>query len=303
MPYFYLDERGQMTTRPPGGSGGGGFGDLNFGGELNFDVEMPEPPEISVDFDKEAYRESIVAPAEQARKDATLEAIQQARATAAMTGRPAGDVEADILGESVKQAGRTSAEAAKATEEAGLRAEVSESQLAMQKYQVDVQKAIAQQELKLKFWSFRQELKSKFIMLRMQLDNERSMLIDRLGFEAGEAEANRRHQMEMQMFEIQSGMSMLKLKEDHADMRAVAGLAADERESLRDHSYRMQYLDAWRKIEGMKTLLDWRQNFGRASVYTRPKAGQPSPPPQPQEDYDYGMNWWEDERYFNYMPP
>ena len=109
MPYFYVDPKtGGMTTKPP--SSGPGFGDLDAGGGMDFgnmfNFDFPKAPDINVDFDKEAYRESIVAPAEQARKDATLEAIQQSRATAAMTGRPAGDLESEILQGSVKQAER-----------------------------------------------------------------------------------------------------------------------------------------------------------------------------------------------------
>lgn len=300
MPYFYVDPKtGAPTTKPPSMTGGE-MGGLDFGGEFNFgDVQMPEAPAPSINFDKEAYRESIVAPAEQARKDATLEAIQQASATAAYTGRPAGDVQAEILGMSTRQAGATSAQAAGAAEEAGLKASVAEADLAMQKYQVDVQRAVAQQELKVRAWSVMQDIQSKYKMLRLQLDNERAMLNDRLGFEAGEAEANRRTEMEMKMFEIQSGMAMLQFKEDNANMRAEAGLAADEREALRDHAYKMQYLDAWRTIQGMKTLYEWRTGFGRGSLYTRttptePEANQPT---------NQGTNWYDIPEMFNMMPP
>jgi hypothetical protein len=256
-------------------------GGMDFGGEMDFgdmfDFGFPEAPTPTIDFDKEAYRESIVAPAEQARKDATLEAVQQARATAAHIGRPAGDVESQILQESVKQAGVTSAEAARTAEEAGLKVGVTQAQLDMQAYQIKTQQAIAKTQLKMQAWSKLKEIESSFRMLSMQLSNERSMLHDRLGFEAGEAEANRRHDMEMKMFELQTGMSMLQFKEDKADLRAMAGLAADERESLRDHSYKMQYLDAWRTLQGMDLLYKWRTGFGRGSLYTRenmPEGGE-----------------------------
>lgn len=293
MAYFYVDPKtGAPTTRPPSfGRSGGDMGGLDFGQSFSFDAQMPEAPSVSIDFDKEAYRESIVAPAEQARKDATLEAVQQARATAAMTGRPSGDIESKILQGSVRQAGATSAAASQAAEEAGLKAEVSEAQLAMEQYRVDVQKAVAQQELKVKAWSLMEQIKADYTKLRMLQNHERTLLHDRLGFEAGEAEANRRHDMELKMFELQSGMSMLKFKEENANLRTMAGFAQDERESLRDHSYKMQYLDSWRQLEGMKTLYDWRSTFGRASLYTRPKAAR-TEPGQPNE-MDYGKNWWE----------
>jgi len=274
---------------------------MDFGGEMDlgdmFNFDFPEAPTPTIDFDKEAYRESIVAPAEQARKDATLEAVQQSRATAAMTGRPAGELGAEILAESVKQAGVTSATAAKATEEAGLKVGLTQAQLDMQAYQIKTQQAIAKTQLKVQAWSVLQSIRADYTKLRMQLNAERSMLHDRLGFEAGEAEANRRHDMEVKMFELQSGMSMLQFKEDRADLRAMAGLAADERESLRDHSYRMQYLDAWRTIQGMDLLYKWRTGFGRGSLYQREPAA-PEQPLAPEPYAPLGSEW---ENY--YEPP
>ncbi len=253
-PVFYMLHGG---GRPAPGFDG--FG--NDGEDFDFDVAggIEGIPAQQVDFDKEKYYQSIVAPAEAARRDATTEAVQTGRALSAHTGRAPGELESEILAGSIRQAGATSAAASQAAEEAGLEVEkIEQADLARR-----TQASIAQGQLKFGAWQTRAKISADFKMLRMKINSEEKMLTTRLGFERGQAEANRRSAYDIEMFKINAGMEMLKFKEESANLRTAAGLAMDEREATRMHAYRMEYMDRMSKIQSMNSIKNWVDMYGR----------------------------------------
>jgi len=283
-----------------GGGGGGGFGGggTDFGIEpFDFDVAggIENIPAQQIDFDKEAYYQSIVAPAEAARRDATTEAVQTGRALSAHTGRAPGDMESQILAGSIRQAGETSALASKAAEEAGLEVEkIEQADLTRR-----TQASIAQGQLREGAWAVMAGIKSRWAEMKATHAHQSSMLTRQLGHDKAMAEMNRRSAYDIEMFKINSGMEMLKYKEDSANLRAAAGLAMGERENVRLQAYRMEYLDRMSKIQSMDSIRKMLESYGRASQVTRydPNAvtggGGGAAPATNPDVYNQGVNWWE----------
>lgn len=276
------------------GSEDGGGGDL-FGIEpFDFDVAggIENIPAQQIDFDKEAYYQSIVAPAEAARRDATTEAVQTGRALSAHTGRAPGDLESEILAGSIRQAGATSAAAAQASEEAGLEVEkIEQADLARR-----TQASIAQGQLREGAWAVMANIKSSYAMMKSTQRHQSQMLTRQLGHDRAMAEMNRRTSYDVEMFKINAGMEMLKYKEDAADLRAAAGLAMGERESVRNQAYRMEYLDRMSKIQSMDSIRKLLDQFGRAAQFYNQPQG-----PVMMGDDGGGYQPWETD-YGGYDP-
>jgi hypothetical protein len=276
-----------------GGFGGGGDDEGAFGIEpFDFDVAggIENIPAQQIDFDKEKYYQSIVAPAEAARRDATTEAVATGRALSAHTGRAPGDMESEILAGSIRQAGATSALAAGEAEKAGLEVEkIEQADLARR-----TQASIAQGQLREGAWAVMAGIKSKFAMMKSQQRHDMSMLTRKLGHDRAMAEVNRRTAYDVEMFKINAGMEMIRYKEDSFNLRAAAGLAMDERESQRNQAYRMEYLDRMSKIQSMDSIRNFLESFGRASQVTRydPNAATQAPVSDP-DTYNSGQNWWD----------
>ena len=297
MPLIH-SKAGQWTGEW-GRGGYQGFGEGNGGFEMepfDFDVAggIENIPAQQVDFDKEAYYQSIVAPAEAARRDATTEAIQSGRALSAHTGRAPGELESEILAGSIRQAGATSAAASQATEEAGLQVEALEQQ----DLQRRTQASIAQGQLREGAWAVLTNIKAKFAEMRANHSHQARLLTQQLGHDKAMAEINRRTAYDIEMFKITSGMEMLKYKEDAANLRAAAGLEMSEAESQRNQAYRMEYLDRMSKIQSMSVIKNWVDQFGRMSQVTR--AREPRLPAMmgggdAEDTYGYGQNWWDIE--------
>ncbi len=275
MPLLH-SKAGQWTG--PWGKGGGSQGFGNGGGDdfgiepFDFDVAggIENIPAQKIDFDKEAYYQSIVAPAEAARRDATTEAVASGRALSAHTGRAPGDLESEILAGSIRQSGETSALASKAAEEAGLEVEkIEQADLTRR-----TQASIAQGQLKMGAWQVMSQIKANFAMMKSQQAHDFRMLNRQLGAQAAQAEMNRRSAYDIEMFKINSGMEMLRYKEDSANLRAAAGLAAGEAENTRLQAYRMEYLDRMSKIQSMDSIRKLLESFGRASQVTRADPNQ-----------------------------
>ena len=279
---------------------GGGGGDMGFdgfgGGMESFDFDIAggieNIPAQKIDFNKEAYVQSIIAPAEAARRDATVEAVASGRAISAQSGRPPGDLESEILAGSIRQAGETSALATKAGEEAGLQVEALEQQDLSRRTQA----AVAQGQLKMGAWQVLTNIKARFQEMRANHAQQSKLLTRQLGHDRAMAEMNRRVVYDTEMLKINSGMEMLKFQEDSLNLRTAAGLVVGERESVRNQAYRMEYLDRMSKIQSMSVIKDWMDKFGRLSQLTMREepemmgggADEISP-----TDYNQGQNWWE----------
>lgn len=299
MPLIH-SKAGQWTGEWGRGGGIQGYGDGGGGGDFgiepfDFDVAggIENIPAQQIDFDKEKYYQSIVAPAEAARRDATTEAIQTGRALSAHTGRAPGDMESEILAGSIRQAGATSAAAAQASEEAGLEVEkIEQADLARR-----TQASIAQGQLKEGAWAVMAGIKSKYAMMKSQQRHESNMLTRQLGAQAAQAEIARRSAYDIEMFKITSGMEMLRYKEDSANLRVAAGLTAGEAENQRLQAYRMEYLDRMSKIQSMDSIRKLLDQFGRSSQVTRydPNAvvGGQDRNWASDPTMDYGQDWWD----------
>jgi hypothetical protein len=275
-----------------GAEDGGGFGVEPF----DFDVAggIENIPAQQIDFDKEAYYQSIVAPAEAARRDATTEAVASGRALSAHTGRAPGDMESEILAGSIRQAGATSAHAAGEAEKAGLEVEkIEQADLTRR-----TQASIAQGQLKEGAWAVMANIKARYAEMKANHAHASAMLTRQLGAQKAEAEMNRRSAYDIEMFKINSGMEMLKYKEDSANLRVAAGLAMGEAESVRMQAYRMEYLDRMSKIQSMDSVRKLLDQFGRASQFYN----QPQKTPEMMggsgisgTDYNQGTDWWDIE--------
>ncbi len=299
MPLIH-SKAGQWTGEWGRGSAIAGFGGGDEGGDFgvepfDFDVAggIENIPAQQIDFDKEAYYQSIVAPAEAARRDATTEAVQTGRALSAHTGRAPGDMESQILAGSIRQAGETSALASKAAEEAGLEVEkIEQADLTRR-----TQASIAQGQLKQGAWAVMAGIKSRWAELKSTHAHQSRMLTQQLGHDRAMAEMNRRTAYDMEMFKINSGMEMLKYKEDSASLRTAAGLAMGERENVRLQAYRMEYLDRMSKIQSMDSIRKLLDQFGRAAqFYNQPQEQAPEMMGGSgisDVDYNEGMDWWE----------
>lgn len=306
MPLIH-SKAGQWT-----GEWGRGGGFQGYGGGDNLQIEpfefdvaggIENIPAQQVDFDKEAYVQSIVAPAEAARRDATTEAVQTGRALSAYTGRAPGDMESQILAGSIREAGETSALAAKAGEEAGLQVEALEQQDLARRTQA----SIAQGQLREGAWALLTNIKARYQEMRANHSHQARMLTQQLGHDRAMAEMNRRIAYDVEMLKINSGMEMLKYREDSANLRTAAGLEMSERESQRNQAYRMEYLDRMSKIQSMSVIRNWMDQFGRMSQVTR--ATEPVMMGYGGGDVDYegdatvyndGMNWWEADPELDY---
>jgi len=279
-----------------GGFGGGDGGGTDFGVEpFDFDVQggIENIAPQQIDFDKETYYQSIVAPAEAARRDATTEAVQTGRALSAHTGRAPGDMESEILAGSIRQAGETSATAAKAAEEAGLEVEkIEQADLTRR-----TQASIAQGQLRMGAWQVKSKIEADYRMMKSNQSHQMAMLSRQLGAQAAQAEMTRRSAYDVEMFKINAGMEMLRYKEDSANLRAAAGLAMSEGESMRTQAYRMEYLDRMSKIQSMDSIRKLLDQYGRASQVTRYDPSQPPVPPMMGggDEMDMGTNWWDIE--------
>ncbi len=303
MPLLYQGARDPLADKRRGASSMefGGFGGLNIP-DFDFDVAggIENIPAQQIDFDKEKYYQSIVAPAEAARRDATTEAIASGRALSAHTGRAPGDLESDILAGSIRQAGETSALASKAAEEAGLEVEkIEQADLTRR-----TQASIAQGQLREGAWAVMAGIKSKFAMMKSSQAHDWKMLNAKLGHDRALAEMNRRSVYDIEMFKINSGMEMLKYKEDSANLRASAGLAMGEAENVRLQAYRMEYLDRMSKIQSMDSIRKLLESYGRASQVTRwdptMMGGGDADYEGDASVYNEGQNWWENPQETGY---
>lgn len=297
----YVDWGKVSQSRYPGARGGqGGMGFDGFGGGGDFQMEpfdfdvaggIEGIPAQQIDFDKEKYYQSIVAPAEAARRDATTEAIQSGRAISAQAGRPPGDLESQILAGSIREAGATSATAARAAEEAGLEVgKIEQADLARR-----TQAAVAQGQLRMGAWQVLTNIKARFREMRATHAHQSRLLTQQLGHDRAMAEMNRRTTYDVEMLKINSGMEMLKFQEESANLRVAAGLVMGERESMRSQAYRMEYLDRMSKIQSMSVIRDWIKRFGVSAQLTMREdsemmGGGAGPGEEP---LDQGQNWWE----------
>lgn len=262
-----------------GGGGGGGVSDYSVP-DIQSEVSRIPMAEINIDVDAEKYASAIKAGAMGTMREAVREGYGEIKATAAETGRAPGEGISALAGEYARGAADIGAQAAKAGEEFSLQAQVESERLKAAERARITNQAIAQAQLKWRATELKETIKAQYNMLSQKLAAEREMLQTRLGFEAGQAEANRRAQRSLEEFRVNAELSALRLKEEQTNLRFAAGLDV-QKDQLALESQKLSLLDRSAKLQATQAIYDWTNEYGRAATtfyegsedYWRPYGG------------------------------